>query len=77
MAEAEKSGVPTVSLVTGAFERVFTSNAKVYGVPDLPHFVVSEQPLVLLEPGEIEKRVEAIADMLLAELAAPRSKPAG
>ena len=58
----EKAGIPTVPIVTDAFESTAKEMAELWGVPDF-RFVMMPHPLGSLDSGGIERRA--------ADLAAP------
>ena len=61
MAEVEKSGIPTVSLICSTFESEFKMSSKVFGVPGMPYAIVTDRQLGAgLTESQIQQRVEVM-----------------
>jgi hypothetical protein len=72
-----KKGIPSVTIVWDTFEVPARTQARIFGVPDIPLLVIPHQ-----EPGEgeadLRRRAEAYADDVLALLTGsliPLAKP--
>jgi len=63
----EKAGVPTVPIVTDAFDNTAKEMAELWGVPDF-RFVMMPHPLGNLTPPEIEQRVDDLIGRVTALL---------
>jgi len=63
----ETRGIPTVCVVTSAFQTIAEAQQKALGYPDLP-FVMLEHPVAVATDDEIGKKVEAIYANLVLSL---------
>lgn len=63
-AQAEKAGVPQVTIVARGFERDAVSSAKVFGVPDLPYVVVPRVFTALTPEAATEQALPAVGDII-------------
>ena len=64
----EKAGIPTVCVITTAFQAIAEAQQKALGYPELP-FVMLEHPVAVATEDEIEEKVEAIYSDLVRHLA--------
>jgi hypothetical protein len=55
----EKAGIPTIPIITDAFDNTAKEMAELWGVPDF-RFVMIPHPLGSLTPTEIEQRVDEV-----------------
>jgi hypothetical protein len=55
----EKAGIPTIPIITDAFDNTAKEMANLWGVPDF-RFVMIPHPLGSLTPTEIEQRVDEV-----------------
>jgi hypothetical protein len=55
----EKAGIPTIPIITDAFDNTAKEMADLWGVPDF-RFVMIPHPLGSLTPTEIEQRVDEV-----------------
>ena len=60
----EKAGIPSVPVITDAFDSTAREMAELWGVPDF-HFVMMPHPLASLTPEGVEQRAEALTDGIL------------
>ena len=65
--ELENRGVPTVTIVTDAFEGSARSQAISLGMPWLP-LVITAHPFVSLPLDKIRERAEAMVDEIVSGL---------
>ena len=63
----EKTGIPTIPIVTDAFESTAKEMAELWGVPDF-HFVMMPHPLASLTPDGISRRADELLGKVLALL---------
>ncbi len=63
----EKQGIPTVCLITTAFQTIAEAQQKALGYPELP-FVMLEHPVAVATGDEIEAKVEAVYAELVRKL---------
>jgi hypothetical protein len=63
----EKAGIPTVPLLTDAFESTAKEMAELWGVPDF-RFVMMPHPLGSLSANAITKRANELISPVLALL---------
>ncbi len=63
----EKKGIPTVCLITTAFQAIAEAQQKALGYPELP-FVMLEHPVAVATGDEIEAKVEAVYAELVRKL---------
>ncbi len=63
----EKQGIPTVCLITTAFQTIAEGQQKALGYPELP-FVMLEHPVAVATDDEIEAKVEAVYPELVRKL---------
>jgi hypothetical protein len=60
----EKAGIPSVPVITDAFDSTAREMAELWGVPDF-RFVMMPHPLASLTPEGVEQRAEALTDGIL------------
>jgi len=63
----EKAGIPTVCVITTAFQSIAEGQQRALGYPELP-FVMLEHPVAVATEDEIEEKVEAIYSDLVRHL---------
>ena len=63
----EKAGIPTVPILTDAFESTAKEMAELWGVPDF-RFVMMPHPLGSLPSAAITKRANELVEPVLALL---------
>ena len=63
----EKAGIPTVPILTDAFESTAKEMAELWGVPDF-RFVMMPHPLGSLSHDAIEKTANALIEPVIALL---------
>ncbi len=63
MCELDKRGVIAAQICSDAFIRLGTTQAKVFGVPDLP-FLIIPHPLGGLSIEKVEERAQAVLGQL-------------
>lgn len=74
-AQAEKAGVPQVTIVARGFERDTETSAKVFGVPDI-QYVVVPRVFTALSAEQAAEQTEAVADDIIRLLTTrPASVP--
>lgn len=66
-AQAEKGGVPQVTIVARGFEKDTATSATVFGVPDL-QFVVVPRVFTALTPEQATEQVLPVAEEIIAKL---------
>jgi hypothetical protein len=60
----EKAGIPTIPLITDAFDATAREMAELWGVPDF-RFVMMPHPLASLTPEAIERRADDLIEKVL------------
>ncbi len=70
----EKEGIPTVCLITTAFQAIAEVQQKALGYPGLP-FVMLEHPVAVAAGDEIEVKVEAVYAELVRKLTGGPARP--
>jgi hypothetical protein len=60
----EKAGLPTVPLITDAFDSTAKEMAELWGVPDF-RFVTMPHPLASLTPDGVEQRATQLVGRVL------------
>ncbi len=68
----EKAGIPTVCVITTAFQSIAEAQQRALGYPELP-FVMLEHPVAVATEDEIEEKVEAIYSDLVRHLTGTQS----
>jgi hypothetical protein len=63
----EKAGIPTVPLITDAFDSTAREMAELWGVPDF-RFVMMPHPLASLTPDMIDRRADDLIGKILTLL---------
>ena len=64
MAELRKRGLVTAVVTSTAFKKLGETQAKIFGVPDLPLLII-QHPLGGLDIGAVKARADAAAPQLV------------
>ena len=60
----ERAGIPSVPVITDAFDSTAREMAELWGVPDF-RFVMMPHPLASLAPEGVERRADELIDKIL------------
>ncbi|MFT5176664.1 MAG: lactate dehydrogenase-like 2-hydroxyacid dehydrogenase [Gammaproteobacteria bacterium] len=63
----EKAGIPSLAIVTDAFDSTAKEMAELWGVPNF-RFVMMPHPLASLTSAQIERHAQDLIDKILALL---------